>query len=140
MSLTIVSKAKAAQVSRDGYIRMTFETFIGLEFTLRKSWKDVALYDDLRSEGFEVCHAGYCEWETETSQAVSIGWAWFECPNGRRAIAPGGISTNVMLVTAKSQYDLGQRKTDELLQAWLDGEHWQPDECTPAPVHKRLSS
>lgn len=134
------STSKIAQICLDGYIRMTFDAFAGLEFTLRKSWEDSTLNDDLRHEGIEARHAGYCEWETDATQAVSIGWAWFECPNGMLAIAPGGISTNVMLVTPRTGYDLGQMKTEELLQAWLSGESWQPKECAQPLAMNRLSS
>lgn len=140
MRLPAPSTSKIAKVCLDGYIRMTFEAFTKLEFTLRKSWKDSTLNDDLRHEGIEACQAGYCEWETDDTQAVSIGWAWFECPDGRLAIAPGGISTNVMLVTPKNSYDVGQAKTEALLQAWLSGEHWQPKEYMPPLAINRLSS
>jgi hypothetical protein len=140
MRLPNPSTSKIVRVCLDGYVRMTFEVFTGLEFTLRKSWEDGTLTDDLRCEGIEARHAGYCEWQTDATQAVSMGWAWFERPDGRLAVAPGGISTNVMLVTPKTSYDLGQAKTEELLQAWLDGERWQPGECASSPAVNRFSS
>jgi len=104
---------------------MTFEAFTALEFTIRKSWEDRTLNEDLRSEGIETSCAGYCEWGTDATLGVSIGWAWFGLPCGRRAVAPGGINTNVMLVTHKARYDLGQETTDKLLQAWLACEPWE---------------
>jgi len=134
MSLPTSSKYEALQMSLDGYIRMTFDAFTKLEFTLRRSWEDEALHEDLRSEGIETSCAGYCEWGTDATRSVSIGWAWFGLPCGRLAVAPGGISTNVMLVTRRTRYDLGQSKTDELLQVWLASEPWDSASISASQV------
>jgi hypothetical protein len=141
MSSQNKSKYQAAQTSLDGYIRMTFEAFTKLDFTLRKSREDIDLNEDLRFEGIESSRAGYCEWEADAIRTVSVGWAWFDCPNGHRIIAPGGISTNVMLVGYRTKYDLGQGKTDEILRAWLAGEHWdiRPDHPSLVVANHLLS-
>ena len=84
------------------------------------------LYAELVEGGIRPRAAGYCEWISEKIQPrISIGWAWF-LPNSteRHALAPGGISSNLMLRT-KTGYDLGPRETKELLRDWLSGQHWQ---------------
>ena len=125
MKSQLQSKTQMVQTSFDGYIRMTFETFNQLKFIRQECWEDVSLGEELRQAGIEISCAGYCEWGTDSIHSVSIGWAWFDCPTGRRVIAPGGISTNVMFVASKSSYDLGQGKTGDLLQVWLSGQRWQ---------------
>lgn len=126
MKLLNPSQSELREISLDGYIRMTFEAFARLEFNLRKSWEDTQLSRDLQFEGLDASCAGYCEWGTDAIRAVSIGWAWFDCPNGCRIIAPGGINSNVMLVAHRTKFDLGQAKTAEIIQAWLSTEHWAP--------------
>jgi len=116
------------QRSLDGYIRLTFDAFSSLNFQRKLVWEDKGLQQDLIVEDVPALCAGYCEWATEGALQVSIGWAWFGLADGRKLIAPGGISSNVMLVTQTS-YDLGMHRTDELLRAWLSGESWQSGEC-----------
>ncbi|MBB6241118.1 MULTISPECIES: DUF4902 domain-containing protein [unclassified Rhodanobacter] len=116
--------SQAAQVSLDGYIRMTFEVFSRLNFIRKLSWEDHNLIENLIPEGIQASCAGYCEWATSGTHHVSIGWAWFALPDGRQFMAPGGISSNVMLVT-QNRYDLGMERTSELLSTWLSTEQWQ---------------
>ena len=141
MSTQPHAKSITMQPSVDGYLRLSFETLANLKFVRRRSWEDASLMDDLRCEGIQTSCAGYCEWETGATPCVSIGWAWFDLSNGKREIAPGGISTNVMLVVQKSGYDLGVEKTGRVQRAWVSGENWQPEknDSTPAPLHRVLS-
>jgi hypothetical protein len=126
-----------AKRSLDGYIRITFDAFSSLNFQRKLAWEDKGLRHDLIVDDIPASCAGYCEWATdETPDQVSIGWAWFSLADGRIFIAPGGISSNVMLVTQAS-YDLGMHKTNELLQAWLAGEVWQPNAPEPGPAALR---
>ncbi len=112
--------------SFDGYIRLTFDAFSNLEFRQKLAWEDEGLRDELIEENVPAFRAGFCEWATdEVSNPVSVGWAWFRLADNRTFLAPGGISSNVMFI-AQSGYDLGMRKTNELLRAWLTGEDWQP--------------
>jgi hypothetical protein len=108
----------------DGYIRLTFDAFSSLNFQRKLAWEDEGLQQDLNVEDVPAFCAGYCEWATDGALQISIGWAWFGLADGRKFIAPGGINSNVMLVTQTS-YDLGMHRTDELLRAWLSGESWQ---------------
>ena len=130
--------SQAAQISLDGYIRMTFEVFSRLNFIRKLSWEDHRLCEDLILEGIQASCAGYCEWATNETHHVSIGWAWFDLPDGRRFIAPGGISSNVMLIT-QNCYDLGMGRTSELLNAWLSSEQWQSQQHHSASELMRLS-
>jgi Domain of unknown function (DUF4902) len=116
--------------SLDGYIRLTFDAFSSLNFQRKLAWEDDGLQQDLIVDDIPASCAGYCEWATEDAPAkVSIGWAWFSLADGRTFVAPGGMSSNVMLVTATG-YDLGTHKTSELLHAWLAREPWQASEST----------
>ncbi|CAM0997197.1 DUF4902 domain-containing protein [Rhodanobacter sp. Root179] len=113
--------------SFDGYIRITFDAFSSLDFPQRLIWEDPALCEELVQDDIPAFNAGYCEWATEElPDQVSVGWAWFRSEDGHTLLAPGGISTNVMLVAA-GFHDLGFHKTHELLQSWLTGEQWQPE-------------
>jgi hypothetical protein len=131
MSSQPPSGSFALQPSTDGYIRMNFETLTGLNFVTRRCWEDPSLLGDLHDEGITTDCAGYCEWATASTPCISIGWAWFDGSDGTRTIAPGGISSNVMLVAQKGAYDLGPNKTEVLLQAWLSEEGWHPQGQTP---------
>jgi len=125
--------------SLDGYIRITFDVFSSLNFQQKLAWEDEGLQQDLIVDDIPASCAGYCEWATEAASAqVSVGWAWFSLADGRTFVAPGGMSSNVMLVT-QAGYDLGMHKTNELLQAWLARETWQPGESAvgPAVLHRR---
>ena len=118
-------EAAPQNFSPDGYIRLTFEAFTQLAFTHRLAWEDPELRHELCAESFPAHRAGYCEWDTEGKRAVSIGWTWFSIADGSIFVAPGCVSSNVMLVTHNS-YDIGAFKTSELLRAWLSSTHWQP--------------
>jgi len=123
-SCIVFAKAKR---SLDGYIRITFDAFSSLNFQQKRAWEDKELREDLLVEDIPASCAGYCEWATdETPHQISVGWAWFSVADGRIFVAPGGISSNVMLVTQTS-FDLGMHRTNELLQTWLSGETWQPN-------------
>lgn len=121
--------AIAPKSSLDGYIRLTFETFSNLNFQRKLAWADKDLQQELILDDIPAFCAGYCEWATDDTPPISIGWAWFEVADGRKFIAPGGISSNVMLIT-HTHYDLGMHKTNELLLGWLSGESWQSSEAT----------
>lgn len=117
----------APVVSEDGYLRLTFRCFCLLPFVSRRSLIDSDLRDDLRAEDVPAVHAGFCEWvDVSTPTPVSVAWAWFRAEeDGPLMIAPGGVSTNVMLVA--DGRDLGVAKSNELLRAWLSQLAWQRD-------------
>ena len=117
--------------SADGYVRLPLSSLMALSFTHRVAWLDNELLNELRAENVPALEAGYCEWNTADAQQVSLGWAWFTvCANGVTLLAPGGISSNVMLIDAKSR-DMGANQTESLLRAWLASLEWQPLNVAP---------
>ena len=117
--------------SADGYVRLPLSSLMALSFTRRVAWHDDDLLNELREENIPALEAGYCEWSTADAQQVSLGWAWFTvCAKGVTLLAPGGISSNVMLIDAKSR-DMGANQTDSLLRAWLASVEWQPLRIAP---------
>lgn len=117
----------------DGYIRMTFSDFCTLSLKQDIAWPDPSLLEELRGLGVSVESAGYCEWAGDrTIPRVSLGWGWLRHANtAAPVLAPGGISSNVMLRTPNG-YDLGAKLTEELLASWLHSQPWQggvPQPC-----------
>jgi hypothetical protein len=129
ISMSTSSHLQDFESSRDGYIRLTISAFLDLQFDLRSAWLDEDLREELVLDDVPAYCAGYCEWMTMVGvPRASIGWAWFRSTvDGQAFLAPGGISTNVMLVTLGGQ-DLGTRNTDSLLQSWLSNQPWQGSE------------
>jgi len=133
-----VSEARTSVVaevlgfSDDGYIRMTLLKLSELYFAQRTSITDDDLRNELRDQDVPAYQAGFCDWiSVGAATHVCIGWAWFTiCREGAVLLAPGGISTNVML-TAPDGRDLGMAKTNELISAWLSSQSWQ-NEVRPA--------
>lgn len=113
--------------SSDGYIRLTYPRFCSLLFPHRSSFHDNALREELASRDIPVVRAGYCDWMDDTTMAqVSISWAWFATAEDLpEVLAPGGVNSNVMLVSARGA-DLGWSRTDSLLQRWLTQREWRP--------------
>lgn len=109
----------------DGYVRLTFDVFTQLTFPHKLAWEDSELNHELRAESFPAYRAGYCEWDTGESVAISVGWAWFAIADGTVFVAPGYVNSNLMFVT-QNHFDLGPLKTSELLRAWLSSLQWWP--------------
>ncbi|WP_158228862.1 DUF4902 domain-containing protein [Chitinimonas sp. BJB300] len=110
----------------DGLIRLTFADLCSTPIKQLMVWQDTDLLNELKDWGIKPSIAGFCEWVSETTAPqISIGWAWFLPSTTERPIlAPGGVSSNVMLRT-QTGYDLGSQKTAELLLAWVTGLEWQ---------------
>lgn len=118
--------------SQDGYIRLTFQRFCSLQFLRRRTFVDEMLRDELLAMEIPAASAGYCEWfDNETPVQISIGWAWFVYASDTLLrLAPGGISCNVMMVSADGA-DLGPARTNELLMRWLSTCSWQDHQSLP---------
>jgi hypothetical protein len=110
----------------DHFIRMSYKEFSNVTFYQYMAWLDTDLLEELNSLGIEAISAGFCEWASITNcPTISIGWTWFrQSSMGFPFLAPGGISTNLMLRCATG-YDLGPRATEELLISWLSRQNWQ---------------
>jgi hypothetical protein len=122
--------------SFDGYVRLSFDELLKVDFNQKSYWEDRSLIDDLAEEHLRASNAGYCEWAGRHSgQNISIGWAWFETEKAQICLAPGGLSSNLMLMSSK-YYDVGMQTTSTLLLSWLDGIDWKrclarPPNCAP---------
>ncbi len=122
--------------SFDGYVRLSFDELLKVDFNQKSSWEDRTLVDDLAEEGLHACNAGYCEWAARyDGENISMGWAWFETKDAQICLAPGGLSSNLMLITSK-HYDVGMHRTSKLLQCWLDGVDWR--RCVARPANCAL--
>ncbi|WP_434153525.1 DUF4902 domain-containing protein [Pseudomonas sp. JZ134] len=118
--------AAMSLLAPDHFIRMSYKEFSDVTFYQYMAWMDMDLVEELQSLGIDAASAGFCEWASTThSPSISIGWTWFRQSSiGSPYLAPGGISTNLMLRCATG-YDLGPRATEELLISWLSRQNWQ---------------
>lgn len=116
------------EYSEDGYIRLTFLRLCQLPFPKRVTIRDDDLRNELLAQGVPAFSAGFCDWLDESTPVqVSVGWAWFvPACDARLFLAPGGMSSNVM-ITSPDGRDLGPARTDDLLKAWLSARKWQAD-------------
>jgi len=118
------------KVSEDGYVRMSLQRLCELPFVAQQVFVDEDMLKDLQHQDVPAVRAGFCEWaDTTLGVNISIGWAWFsptQVADLNVMLAPGGISTNVMLTAADGR-DVGRTKTNELLVAWLTGRDWRPE-------------
>lgn len=120
-------------VGEDGYIRLTLTSFQALRFDARTAWVDRDLRSDLELENIFAIRAGYCEWAGGVRPArISVGWAWVEpAQAGDAEILHSSISSNVMLVDSNGR-DMGARRTEALLRAWLSLIDWRPAQIAPS--------
>ncbi len=139
-----LAASSALAFSNDGYIRMSFERFCALRFATRKTFFDEGLRRDLEAEDVPARVAGFCEWVDLSNRVpVSVEWAWFRADEqGAVMLAPGGISTNVMLTAGDR--DLGVARTNELMRGWLSKTDWQRDmdllpDTTDVPARHRMN-
>ena len=125
----------------DGLVRLSFNELCSLRLHPCMIWSDDDLRMELSESGIELVDAGYCEWASEMGvPQVSIGWAWYQGEPGQgMALAPGGISSNVML-RSQTGYDLGTGRTEELLQDWLAQLSWQEHLSHPVSAALRWQS
>ncbi|MDR3443925.1 hypothetical protein DyAD56_11035 [Dyella sp. AD56] len=109
---------------QDGYQRLTFQDLQLLKFKDLMAFEDPTLCSQLNAEGIAASIAGFCEKLALHGDAqVSIGWAWFCIKDCNKWLAPGGVSSNIMLVDA-SGYDLGVKPTSDVLSDWISSQAW----------------
>lgn len=116
----------------DGYLRLTYTAFLRLQFRPHMVWPDASLLEELAhaQEDLRILSAGHCEWvaSLERSPSIcrlaSVGWAWMETQENRLLVAPGGVQSNLRLLSDDNM-DLGSRTTQLLLAEWLDEAAWQ---------------
>jgi len=127
---TTAQRIEYTGYSSDGYIRLTYAYFCKLLFRHRSSISGNALREELASQNIPAVRAGYCDWMDDSTMAqVSVSWAWFAVAEDvPELLAPGGVNSNVMLVSSRGR-DLGWSRTDQLLQRWLARRKWRPIKC-----------
>lgn len=112
-------------ISPDGYIRLPLASLDALSFEHLYSERDESFLDELKGQTIPACSAGFCEWKSNGTPAISLGWGWFiHCQTERMMLAPDGVRSNVMLIDARG-YDLGAEKTSNLFCTWLGTFEWQ---------------
>jgi len=130
--------APIPSLSHDGYIRMRLAHLNTLSFVHLYSESDAGFLYELHNQTVPARAAGFSEWTSDSTPAVSIGWAWFiDQASDRMLLAPEDVRSNLMLIDLHG-YDLGPRMTATLLFAWLSGFDWQSE--VSAAVHDTLSS
>src|ERR1700733_567130 len=91
----------ALTVSADGYVRLTVSAFraIALTHLLSELDADIGLPPSTASGACLASIAGYTEWASQTTPALSLGWDWrIETTAGQvRYEREGGIRRNGML-------------------------------------------
>lgn len=112
-------------MSPDGYIRLPLASLHSLSFEHLFSESDADFLQELKAQTIPARSAGFSEWKSNTSPAISLGWGWFiDHRSDRMLLAPDGVRSNVMLIDAYG-YDLGPMKTSSLLCTWLSAFEWQ---------------
>lgn len=112
-------------ISPDGYIRLSLATLSKLPFTHLASDIDPDFLDELKTQTVAAQTAGFSEWTSDTSPAISLGWGWFIHNQSRRLLlAPDLVRSNVMLIDIHG-YDLGTAVTSSLFGTWLAVYDWQ---------------
>jgi hypothetical protein len=114
-------------ISPDGYIRLSLANVSAMPFLHLFSEVNDDLLEELQLQlqAVPARLAGFSEWKSNTSPAISIGWGWFiHSRTNRVCLAPDGVRSNVMLIDALG-YDLGALKTSNLFCSWLSNFEWQ---------------
>jgi hypothetical protein len=112
-------------LSPDGYIRLPLASLKTLRFVHLFSESDEDFLEELKTQAIPARLAGFSEWKSDTSPAISIGWGWFiHSQSQGMMLAPDGVRSNVMLIDAQG-YDLGPMKTSNLFRTWLAAFEWQ---------------
>lgn len=111
----------------DGYVRMRLAELQPIRFEHLFSYRDPALLAELLALGMPARLAGFTEWTSVSTPAVSLAWGWYVASRSRAVLlAPDGVRSNLMLIDARG-YDLGPKRTSELLHAWLHSLPWRSD-------------
>ena len=92
-------------VSADGYVRVTAAALraVPLAHLLSELDADLNLPPSTASGACLASIAGYTEWASHTSPALSVGWDWRIATDGCRVRyqRQGEVRSNIMLVNAR---------------------------------------
>ena len=117
-----------ATLSKDGYLRMTVETFKSIPLAHMLSGLDDDDLGSVQSQAGACSISGYTEWISSTTPTVTIGWDWYiEAHQGRpRYVLAGFPRSNLMFLDAERR-DLGSVRTAALLKAAVETIPWQQE-------------
>jgi hypothetical protein len=115
-------------VSPDGYLRLTVIAFRSIPLThlLSELDADTNLPPSTASGACLASIAGYTEWASQTTPAISLGWDWRIATTGGhvRYERAGEVRSNVMLLNAERR-GMGALATGVLLGAAVDILRWE---------------
>lgn len=120
--------ATAFMLSRDGYLRLTFESFRQVEIVHLFSGMDADRPSDTGSGASSHPITGYTEWVSQGTPAISIGWDWelIGVRSKAQLIQTGAPASNLMFVDQHG-HDLGSEQTKLLIADWLNTFTWQTE-------------
>jgi hypothetical protein len=122
-------------LSRDGYIRLTYESFLKYEMLHLFSGMDEERPTASGVGANFSTITGYTEWVTHDSPAITIGWDWevTGVQGKARLVQTGTPGRNLMFVDQHGQ-DLGPAQTTAMLLDWLNAFHWQAETLTAISI------
>ncbi|MDO9105758.1 MAG: DUF4902 domain-containing protein [Methylovulum sp.] len=125
--VNVIADSLIITICPDGYMRLTFEEFQHIPLVHLMSGLD----EDnpaLSQEGAVFAEmTGYTEWVSTSTPTISIGWDWtFQFSQAGQFYykRSGKPRSNLMLVD-EQQHDLGQMKSDSLIESVVDRIVWQ---------------
>ena len=115
-------------LSRDGYIRLAYQTFRQLEMTCLYSGMDDdrPVTSGLGASATSI--TGFTEWVSHGIPAITIGWDWkLAGTDGKPCLLQTGIpGRNLMFIDQHGQ-DLGTEQTTTILIDWIKTFDWQTE-------------
>lgn len=130
LGTTPVFAEQPLATSADGYIRLPLSRVSTMRFEHLGSNANAEFLAELKEHALPASNAGFSEWASDTTPAVSLGWGWYIHDTSNRVLlAPDPVRSNVMLTDLRG-YDLGPVATAHLFNAWLAGYDWQDNVST----------
>lgn len=124
----IRTKPPQVTLSADGYVRLTLDTLLTIQFS--HSISD--LYEDTvfsAGEGGRLSIIyGYTEWVSATKPLISLGWDW-QLGGAQGTVQYWRVDcpySNIMLIDEQLR-DLGASNTAALLESIIDLMRWQTE-------------
>lgn len=121
-----MTKSRALTISKDGYIRLSFQELQRVRFHHLMSGLDEAATNKASFGATQATISGYTEWLSDTAPQITIGWDWLmEFVDGRvRLRQIGSPRSNIMLQAGHNE-DVGQEKSLLLQELRIDELGWQ---------------
>jgi hypothetical protein len=115
-------------LSRDGYLRLTFESFRQVKIVHLFSGTDADRPSAMGSGASSHPITGYTEWVSHGTPAISIGWDWeLTGAQGKAQLIQTGKPASNLMFVDQYGHDLGSEQTKLLTAAWLNTFTWQTE-------------